>query len=107
SGLETAVMTLDRPRPGTATSKKRPGPFDPPPPWTLDRTQAPNRALGGPLAGRAVQDARKPATATLARRLGEQGRLALDEPILRWYPAWRGDPAASVRDLLGHTAGHA
>jgi D-alanyl-D-alanine carboxypeptidase len=47
----------------------------------------------------------KVATAALAMRLVEQGRLALDDPILRWYPAWRGDPHATVRDLLGHTSG--
>ena len=47
----------------------------------------------------------KMATAALALRLVEQGRLGLDDPIVRWYPAWRGDRAATVRDLLGHTAG--
>ena len=47
----------------------------------------------------------KMATAALALRLAEQGRLGLDDPIIRWYPAWRGDRAATVRDLLGHTAG--
>src|SRR4051794_29575085 len=47
----------------------------------------------------------KVATAALAMRLVEQGRLALDDPILRWYPAWRGDAHATVRDLLGHTSG--
>jgi D-alanyl-D-alanine carboxypeptidase len=47
----------------------------------------------------------KMATAALALRLAEQGRLGLDDPIVRWYPAWRGDRAATVRDLLGHTAG--
>src|SRR4051794_16602024 len=47
----------------------------------------------------------KMATAALALRLAEQGRLALDDPIIRWYPAWRGDRSATVRDLLGHTAG--
>ncbi len=47
----------------------------------------------------------KVATAALAMRLVEQGRLALDDPILGWYPAWRGDPNATVRDLLGHTSG--
>ncbi len=47
----------------------------------------------------------KVATAALAMRLVEQGRLALDDPILGWYPAWRGDPHATVRDLLGHTSG--
>jgi D-alanyl-D-alanine carboxypeptidase len=44
-------------------------------------------------------------TASTAMRLVEQGRLDLDDPIRRWYPAWRGDPKATVRDLLGHTSG--
>jgi D-alanyl-D-alanine carboxypeptidase len=44
-------------------------------------------------------------TASTAMRLVEQGRLRLDDPIRRWYPAWRGDPKATVRDLLGHTSG--
>ena len=26
-------------------------------------------------------------------------------PDPRWWPAWRGDPEATVRDLLGHTSG--
>jgi CubicO group peptidase (beta-lactamase class C family) len=47
----------------------------------------------------------KIATAALAMRLVEQGRLKLDDPIRRWYPAWRGDLKATIRDLLGHTAG--
>jgi D-alanyl-D-alanine carboxypeptidase len=29
----------------------------------------------------------------------------LDDPISRWYAGWRGDSHATVRDLLGHTAG--
>jgi D-alanyl-D-alanine carboxypeptidase len=45
------------------------------------------------------------ATAALTMRLVEQGRLRLDDPIRRWYPAWRGDPRATLRDLLGHTSG--
>ncbi len=44
-------------------------------------------------------------TASTAMRLVEQGHLRLDDPIRRWYPAWRGDPKATVRDLLGHTSG--
>jgi D-alanyl-D-alanine carboxypeptidase len=47
----------------------------------------------------------KTAVAALAMRLVEQGRLALDDPIRRWYPRWRGDPDATVADLLGHTSG--
>jgi D-alanyl-D-alanine carboxypeptidase len=47
----------------------------------------------------------KIAAGALALRLVEQGRLRLDDPITRWYPAWRGDDRATVRDLLGHRAG--
>lgn len=47
----------------------------------------------------------KIATAALAMRLVEQGRLRLDDPISRWYARWRGDPRATIRDLLGHTSG--
>jgi D-alanyl-D-alanine carboxypeptidase len=47
----------------------------------------------------------KPAVAALAMRLVEQDRLALDDPIRRWQAGWRGDPRATVRDLLGHTSG--
>jgi D-alanyl-D-alanine carboxypeptidase len=47
----------------------------------------------------------KIATAALVMRLVEQGRLELDDPIAKWYPAWRGDPEATVRDLLGHRSG--
>jgi CubicO group peptidase (beta-lactamase class C family) len=47
----------------------------------------------------------KVATAALALRLAEMGRLRLNDPITRWYGEWRGDPNATVRDLLGHTAG--
>jgi D-alanyl-D-alanine carboxypeptidase len=47
----------------------------------------------------------KTAVAALTMRLVEHGDLALDDPITKWYPAWRGDPEATVRDLLGHTSG--
>src|SRR5919206_1948961 len=47
----------------------------------------------------------KLATAALALRLVERERLRLDDPVRRWYPRWRGDRRATVRDLLGHTAG--
>jgi D-alanyl-D-alanine carboxypeptidase len=47
----------------------------------------------------------KMATAALALRYAEEGRLRLDDPIARWYPAWNGDPRATVRDLLGHVSG--
>jgi D-alanyl-D-alanine carboxypeptidase len=47
----------------------------------------------------------KVATAALALKLAEQGKLRLDDPIVRWYRAWKGDPKATIRDLLGHTSG--
>jgi D-alanyl-D-alanine carboxypeptidase len=47
----------------------------------------------------------KMATAALALRYAEEGRLRLDDTIKRWYPAWDGDPRATLRDLLGHVAG--
>ena len=47
----------------------------------------------------------KVAVAALGLRLVEQGRLSLEDPVARWYPNWRGDRQATVRDLLGHTAG--
>jgi len=47
----------------------------------------------------------KTAVAALAVRLVEDGRLALDDPIRRWSARWRGDPDATIRDLLGHTSG--
>jgi D-alanyl-D-alanine carboxypeptidase len=47
----------------------------------------------------------KMATAALALRYAEGGRLRLDDTIKRWYPSWDGDPRATLRDLLGHVAG--
>ncbi len=47
----------------------------------------------------------KVATAALALRLVERHRLSLDDRIARWFPRWRGEREATVRDLLGHTAG--
>jgi D-alanyl-D-alanine carboxypeptidase len=45
------------------------------------------------------------AVAVLTMRLVEQHKLALEDPIAKWYPAWNGDPEATVSDLLGHTSG--
>jgi D-alanyl-D-alanine carboxypeptidase len=47
----------------------------------------------------------KVATAALALRLAERGRLDLNAPIRGLYRAWRGDPRATVSDLLHLTAG--
>jgi D-alanyl-D-alanine carboxypeptidase len=49
----------------------------------------------------------KMATAALVLRYAEERRLRLDDTIKRWYPAWNGDPRATLRDLLGHVAGTA
>src|SRR3954466_9923128 len=61
-------------------------------------------------AGNAVLDPRRPMTsqtalpfdsvtkvavAVLTMRLVEQHKLALDDPISKWYPAWNGDPQAT------------
>jgi D-alanyl-D-alanine carboxypeptidase len=64
----------------------------------------PRRAMT-PATALPFDSVTKVATAALALRLAELGRLRLDDPITRWYGAWRGDPDATVRDLLGHTAG--
>ncbi len=74
-------------------------------------TGAAGRAVVKPKRGMTTDTAlpfdsvTKLATSALTMRLVEQGRLRLDDPIGRWYPAWRGDPHATVRDLLGHTSG--
>jgi D-alanyl-D-alanine carboxypeptidase len=47
----------------------------------------------------------KVATAALAMRLIEHGRLRLDDPIRRWFAAGDGNPHATIRDLLAHTSG--
>jgi CubicO group peptidase (beta-lactamase class C family) len=46
-------------------------------------------------------------TTTCVMRLVEQGRLALDEPIAQWLPAFAagGKDAVSLRQLLTHTSG--
>ncbi|HEY8551476.1 MAG TPA: serine hydrolase domain-containing protein [Vicinamibacterales bacterium] len=47
------------------------------------------------------------ATTTLAMRLCDEGRLALDQPVGRWCPAWCGTDRdhVTVADLLAHCAG--
>ena len=69
-----------------------------------DAVVKPRRAMT-PDTSLAFDSVTKVATAVLALRLAERGKLRLDDPITRWYPAWRGDRRATVRDLLGHTAG--
>ena len=46
-------------------------------------------------------------TATLAMQSIDAGRLALEDPVARWLPAWRGADRAGVTvgDLLAHASG--
>lgn len=37
--------------------------------------------------------------------LASQGRLALDDPLSRWLPAYPGAAAITIRELLSHTSG--
>jgi D-alanyl-D-alanine carboxypeptidase len=69
-----------------------------------DAVVKPRRAMT-PATSLPFDSITKVATAALAMRLVEQGRLRLDDPIARWYPDWRGDARATIRDLLGHTSG--
>jgi CubicO group peptidase (beta-lactamase class C family) len=47
------------------------------------------------------------ATTTVAMRAVDAGSLALEDPVQRWLPDWRGADRGSVtiRDLLAHTSG--
>ena len=47
------------------------------------------------------------ATATLAMRAIDEGRIALDDPVGRWIPEWRGADRehVTIRDLLEHSSG--
>ena len=69
-----------------------------------DAVVKPKRAMT-PDTSLPLDSITKVAVAALAMRLVERGRLRLDDPIVRWYPGWRGDARATVRDLLGHAAG--
>ena len=46
-----------------------------------------------PATSLAFDSVTKLAAAALAMRLVEEGKLRLDDPIVRWYPGWRGDAA--------------
>jgi CubicO group peptidase (beta-lactamase class C family) len=53
----------------------------------------------------------KPIVTATALALIEQGKLGLDDPVVRWLPAFRpkmvdgSEPAIAIRHLLTHTAG--
>jgi D-alanyl-D-alanine carboxypeptidase len=44
-------------------------------------------------------------TAALLLLLGEEGRLSLDDRLVRWFPNIAGADRISLRQLLNHTAG--
>lgn len=44
-------------------------------------------------------------TAAIAMQLVEQGLLALDDRVARWYPALPNAERIAIRDLLAHTSG--
>ena len=43
--------------------------------------------------------------AALVLQLGEEGRLSLDDPVLRWLPTARVRSGVTIRELLDHTSG--
>jgi CubicO group peptidase (beta-lactamase class C family) len=47
------------------------------------------------------------ATATLAMRAVDDGRLGLDDPLARWIPEWRGADRedVTIADVLAHASG--
>ena len=44
-------------------------------------------------------------TAAMVLRLADSGRLALDDPVMRYLPEALSDSAVTIAHLLGHTAG--
>jgi D-alanyl-D-alanine carboxypeptidase len=53
----------------------------------------------------AVGSITKTFVAALILRLAKEGRLGLDDPVVRWLPTAPVDPAVTVRQLLDHTSG--
>jgi len=47
----------------------------------------------------------KPVTALAVLILANDGKLSLDDPVSRYLPGFRGDPRATVQDLLSQTSG--
>jgi CubicO group peptidase (beta-lactamase class C family) len=47
----------------------------------------------------------KPFTATLIYQLRDQGRLSLETPLARFFPALPASDSITIRHLLGHTSG--
>jgi D-alanyl-D-alanine carboxypeptidase len=53
----------------------------------------------------AVGSITKTFVAALVLELAEEGRLGLDDTVVRWLPTAPVDPAVTVRQLLDHTSG--
>lgn len=73
-----------------------------------------DREQGKPMAEDAIfrlSSVTKPIVAATAMALIETGRIALDDPVIRFIPEFRprlpdgGEPIITVRQLLTHTAG--
>jgi D-alanyl-D-alanine carboxypeptidase len=61
-----------------------------------------------PSSGRtryAIDSVSKEFTAAAVLLLAEQGKLSLDDPISKWFPALRAAAAVTLRQLLTHTSG--
>jgi CubicO group peptidase (beta-lactamase class C family) len=53
----------------------------------------------------AIDSVSKEFTAAAVLLLAEQGKLSLDDPIVKWFPALRTAAAVTLRQLLTHTSG--
>jgi CubicO group peptidase (beta-lactamase class C family) len=73
-----------------------------------DRTVLHRRTFGGfgPTTRLPVASASKWLTAATLMTLVDEGRVALDDPVARYLPAFRGrDAGVTIRSLLDHTSG--
>ena len=58
-----------------------------------------------PTTAFSVGSVSKTFLAALVLQLADEGRLSLDDPVLRWLPAARVPADATIRELLDHTSG--
>jgi D-alanyl-D-alanine carboxypeptidase len=59
----------------------------------------------GPATAFELGSITKVYTATLVLGLVHEGRLQLEDPLMRWFPDLPGAPSITVRQLLNHTHG--
>ncbi|MGK2963697.1 MAG: serine hydrolase domain-containing protein [Gemmatimonadaceae bacterium] len=67
-----------------------------------------NREAGAPMEVNSIfslASLTKPVTALAALILVDEGKLSLDSPVSQYIPNFRGEPRATVQDLLAHTSG--